>query len=119
MSSKFPVPADLAEAGQEFWRTATRRKWKGLNRVDAAALHMACVWIDRFFNASLTEDKSTDVRMAIATDKFLMISERFGFTPNDRRKIGIGSAKKPKVTEKRTRIDTLKPAMLNIHNGSH
>jgi hypothetical protein len=108
--TKLEKPADLDPAGSDFWDHVTKSMRKTLKPTDQAALVMACRWIDRFNIKLDSDDKGADIGLGIATDKFLAISAKFGFTPKDRKDEGGNS--KPKAIQNRTGLDDLSPAAL-------
>jgi len=105
-------PDDLGEHGSKFWDFAVKALPKDLKSVDYAALRLACRWLDRSEKGLSSDAKGSDVTAGIATDKFLDISKRFGFTPKDRKESGIGGGTKPKAEQKKTALDDLKPENL-------
>lgn len=104
-------PADLKQGGSDFWDHVVKAMRRQLKATDQAALTMACRWIDRFDEKREAVGNGIDVSLGIATDKFLLLSAKFGFTPHDRKNVGEGP-QKPKATEKKTSLDELKPSVL-------
>lgn len=104
-------PDDLGDHGGKFWDLVMSSMRRKVQVVDTAALTMACKWWNRFERDVESNEKGVEIRLGIATDKFLEISKRFGFTPKDR--VGDDTAsKKPKATEKKTLLDEMKPGKL-------
>lgn len=104
-------PEDLGEEGSAHWDKVVKLMRRQLKATDQAALVMACRWVDRFHRLKNSSDKGVDIQLGIATDKFLLLSTKFGFTPHDRKGVGEGP-QKPKSAEKKTALDELKPAAL-------
>lgn len=105
-------PNDLGEHGSKFWDLVMSSMRRTVRVVDTAALRMACKWLDRFERDGDSEAKGVEIKLGIATDKFLEISKRFGFTPADRLKNPAEASGKPKATEKKTALDDLVPTKL-------
>lgn len=106
----------LGEHGQDLYDSVKERLGVRLLPSDEPALHMACKWLDRF-HRFIDEDGNTDVKLGIATDKFLLLSAKFGFTPRDRKDTGDDSKTTKKIEKKRTALDSLSPDRLS-RNGS-
>lgn len=105
-------PDDLGDHGSKFWDLVMASMRKTIRVVDTAALRMACKWLDRFERDGDSDAKGIEIKLGIATDKFLEISKRFGFTPADRLKTPVESSGKPKAAEKKTALDALVPGKL-------
>ncbi len=105
-------PDDLGDHGSKFWDLVMASMRRTIRVVDTAALRMACKWLDRFERDGDSDVKGVEIKLGIATDKFLEISKRFGFTPADRLKTPVESSGKPKAVEKKTALDELVPGKL-------
>lgn len=110
------MPDDLKEAGSQLWQSVVERFGDKLLASDLPALKMACKWLDRFNDRIDSSEKGVDISLGIACDKFLVLSQRFGLTPHDRK--GTAGDEKPKKSErKRTSLDDLRPGKLKVHAG--
>lgn len=110
---KINKPDDLGPEGSELWDSVVEYKGDRLLALDLPALRMACRWLDRFNDHVRSIDKGADIRLGIASDKFLLLCTRFGLTPADRK--GADDNPKPKATgRKKTAVDSMTPEKLGV-----
>lgn len=99
-------PGNLSPMASEFWDSVAQNPDVRHSPTEMIVLAIGCKWLTQIENR-ITELNS--VPAGIATDKFLAIAAKFGFTPADREKAGV-AAVKPKPAPRRKRsADELTP----------
>lgn len=103
----FKKPPGLLPMASRFWDAILLREQSQPHTpIEWVVLTLACQWLSE---AELQLQDGKFVPAGIATDKFMAIATKFGYTPADREKAGI-VAQKPKPAPRRKRsVDELTP----------